>query len=101
MKLTHLHWQEYQNKEEGKDHESIQSSTTHDPGHRMEKRYKTQENITYKKAKSPPPLRKFKEQFKKSSFIIQEQDSRTGHELLFKCSRTAQEHFMNVKLDYF
>ena len=35
----------------------------------------------------------------KSSFIIQEQDSRTGHELLLKCSRTTQEHFMNVKLD--
>ena len=47
------------------------------------------------------PLREFKEQFKKSSFIIQEQDSRTGHELLLKCSRTAREHFMNVKLDYF
>ena len=53
------------------------------------------------RATPPPPLRKLKEQFKKSSFIIQEQDSRTGHELLLKCSRTAQEHFMNIKLDYF
>ena len=67
----------------------------------MEKRHKTQENITYKRAKSPPPLREFKEQFKKSSFIIQEQYSRTGHEVLLKCSRTAHEHFMNVKLDHF
>ena len=47
------------------------------------------------------PLRKFEEQFKKSSFIIQEQGSRTGHELLLKCSRTAQVHFMNVKFDNF
>ena len=49
-------------------------------------------------------MRKFKEQFKKSSFIIQEQGSRTGHELLLKCLRTAQVHFMNVfiyKLDKF
>ena len=45
------------------------------------------------------PLRKFKLQFKKSSFIIQEQGSRTGHELLLKCSRSAKIHFMNVKLD--
>ena len=29
------HRQEYQNKEEGKDHESLQSRTTPDPGHRM------------------------------------------------------------------
>ena len=56
---------------------------------------------TRKPRAPPPPLREFKEQFKKSSFIIQEQDSKTGHELLLKCSRTAQEHFMNVKLDYF
>ena len=54
MKLSQLHRQEYQNKEEGKDHESIQSRTIPDPGHRMEKRHKTQENITYKKAKRPP-----------------------------------------------
>ena len=46
-------------------------------------------------------LRKFKEQFKKISFIVQEQGSKTGHELLLKCSRTAQEHFLNVKLDKF
>ena len=36
------------------------------------------------------PLWKFKEQFKKNSFIIQEQDSKTG-----------QEHLMNIKLDNF
>ena len=33
---------------------------------------------------------------KKSSFIIHVQVSRTAHELLLKCSRTAQVHFMNV-----
>ena len=44
------------------------------------------------------PLRKFKQQFRKSSCIVQEQDSRTGHELLLKLSRTAQVHFMNVKI---
>ena len=49
------------------------------------------------------PLQIFIEQFKKSSFIIQEQDSRTGHELLLKCSRIvwAQEHYMNVKWSIF
>ena len=46
-----------------------------------------------------PPLRKLKELFKKSPFIIQEQDSRPGHELLLKCSRTAQEHFMNIQFN--
>ena len=66
----------------------------------MEKRHKTQENITYKKAKRSPS-EKFKEPFKKSSFIIQEQDSRTGNELLLKCLRTAQEHFMNTNWTVF
>ena len=36
-------------KEDGNDHESIQSSNTPDPGHHMAK--KTQENITHKNAK--------------------------------------------------
>ena len=38
------------------------------------------------------PLENFEEQFKKSSFIIQEHGSGMGHELLLKCSRTAQVH---------
>ena len=37
---------EHHSKEEGKDQESIQSSTTPDPGHHMGK---TQENITQKR----------------------------------------------------
>ena len=39
-----------------------------------------------------PPLRKFNEQFKKFYFIIQEQDSRTGHELLL----SVQEQLKNI-----
>ena len=39
-----------ESKEEGKDQESIQSSTTPDTGHRMEMT-KHKENITYKRAK--------------------------------------------------
>ena len=38
-------------KEEGKDQESIQSSTTPYPRHQNRKVTKTQENITYKRAK--------------------------------------------------
>ena len=39
------------------------------------------------------PCKSLQKKFKKSSFIIQEQDSRTGQELLLICSRTAQVHF--------
>ena len=34
----------YKSKEEGKDQESIQSSTTPDPGHHMGKKHHTQES---------------------------------------------------------
>ena len=41
----------HQSKEEGKYQELIQSNTTPDPGHHAGKVTKTQENITYKRAK--------------------------------------------------
>ena len=41
----------HQSKEEGKHQELIQSNTTPDPGHHAGKVTKTQENITYKRAK--------------------------------------------------
>ena len=47
-----LHIVRKQSKEEVKGQESIQSSTTHDPGHDIVREgHKTQGNITYKGAK--------------------------------------------------
>ena len=47
------------------------------------------------------PLRKFKEQFKKSSFIIQEQDSKTGHELgALKVFKNSSSTFYELKIGH-
>ena len=45
-------WKHSKSKDEGKDQELIQSSTTHYPGHHIGKWQKTQENITYKRTKN-------------------------------------------------
>ena len=51
MFVVCTHRKHSKSKEEGKDQELIQLSTTPDPGHHMRKLVtKTQENITYKRA---------------------------------------------------